>query len=63
MVRNVKSHRAGFVFSDSNISPESTLQDILNLKEKTGHSTVAVTSDGTTLTADWKVLLPAVIIA
>jgi IMP dehydrogenase len=48
MVRNVKSHRAGFVFSDSNISPESTLQDILDLKEKTGHSTVAVTSDGTT---------------
>ena len=47
MVGRVKSHKAGFVVSDSNISPESTLQDILVLKEKTGHSTVAVTSDGT----------------
>ena len=47
MVRNVKSHRAGFVVSDSNITPDSTLKDVLALKEKTGHSTVAVTSDGT----------------
>ena len=47
MVRNVKSHRAGFVVSDSNITPDSTLADVLALKEKTGHSTVAVTSDGT----------------
>lgn len=47
MVAKVKSHKAGFVTSDSNISPDKTLQDILNLKEKTGHSTVAVTSDGT----------------
>jgi len=47
MVERVKSHKAGFVTSDSNISPNSTLSDILALKEKTGHSTVAVTSDGT----------------
>ena len=47
MVARVKSYRAGFVTSDSNISPDSTLADILALKEKTGHSTVAVTSDGT----------------
>ncbi len=47
MVRTVKSHRAGFVSSDSNIKPDSTLEDILKLKDKTGHSTVAVTSDGT----------------
>lgn len=46
MVARVKGYRAGFVMSDSNISPESTLEDILALKEKTGHSTVAVTSDG-----------------
>ena len=46
MVARVKSYRAGFVVSDSNISPEATLADILALKEKTGHSTVAVTSDG-----------------
>ena len=47
MVARVKSYKAGFVVSDSNISPEATLRDILDLKEKTGHSTVAVTSDGT----------------
>ncbi len=47
MVSRVKSYRAGFVTSDSNIQPDSTLKDILRLKEKTGHSTVAVTSDGT----------------
>lgn len=46
MIARVKSYRAGFVVSDSNISPESTLEDILALKEKTGHSTVAVTLDG-----------------
>ena len=47
MVRRVKNHKAGFVSSDSNIGPEETLADILALKEKTGHSTVAVTEDGT----------------
>ena len=47
MVARVKAHRAGFVTSDSNISPEATLADILDLKQATGHSTVAVTSDGT----------------
>ena len=47
MVARVKAHRAGFVSSDSNIRPDSTLADILALKERTGHSTVAVTSDGT----------------
>ncbi|EAH4446467.1 TPA: IMP dehydrogenase [Listeria innocua] len=47
MVSRVKNHKAGFVISDSNISPDKTLQDILDLKEKTGHSTVAVTEDGT----------------
>lgn len=47
MVSRVKNHKAGFVVSDSNIKPDQTLQDILELKEKTGHSTVAVTEDGT----------------
>ena len=47
MISRVKSYRAGFVVSDSNISPDNTLADILTLKEKTGHSTVAVTTDGT----------------
>jgi len=47
MVSKVKSYKAGFVVSDSNISPQATLYDILALKERTGHSTVAVTLDGT----------------
>jgi IMP dehydrogenase len=47
MIAKVKGYRAGFVVSNSNISPDGTLADILTLKEKTGHSTVAVTTDGT----------------
>ncbi|MCM1545235.1 MAG: IMP dehydrogenase [Ruminococcus sp.] len=47
MVAKAKSYKAGFVPSDSNISPDATLADILALKEKSGHSTVAVTDDGT----------------
>ena len=47
MVKRVKSYKAGFVVSDSSIRPDQTLQDILDLKTKTGHSTVAVTDDGT----------------
>ncbi len=46
MVARVKSYKAGFVTSDSNIRPDQTLADILALKEQTGHSTVAVTHDG-----------------
>ena len=47
MVKRAKDHKAGFVTSDSNVRPDATLADIIELKEKTGHSTVAVTSDGT----------------
>lgn len=47
MVAKAKNHKAGFVTSDSNVSPLATLKDIIALKEKTGHSTVAVTEDGT----------------
>ena len=47
MIRRVKAHKAGFVKSDSNISPDATLKDVLRLKEKTNHSTMAVTKDGT----------------
>ena len=47
MVKRAKSYKAGFVKSDSNLSPEDTLADVVALKEKTGHSTVAITSDGT----------------
>ena len=47
MVARVKAYKAGFIVSDSNIKPDQTLADVLALKEKTGHSTVAVTEDGT----------------
>ena len=47
MVRKVKGYKAGFVVSDSNLVPDNTLADVLALKEKTGHSTMAVTEDGT----------------
>ena len=47
MVARVKNYKAGFVVSDSNIKPDATLQDVLDLQEKTGHSTIAVTEDGT----------------
>ncbi len=47
MVARVKSYKAGFVPSDSNLSPDATMQDVVDLKKRTGHSTVAITSDGT----------------
>ena len=47
MVRKVKSYKAGFVTSDSNLRSGDTLADVLALKERTGHSTMAVTDDGT----------------
>lgn len=47
MVARVKKHKAGYVTSDSNIRPDQTLAEVLALKEQTGHSTVAVTDDGT----------------
>ena len=47
MVREVKSYKAGFVVSDSTLTPESTLSDVVELLERTGHSTMPVTEDGT----------------
>ena len=47
MVARVKSYKAGFVPSDSNLPPDATLQDVLELKERNGHSTVAITAGGT----------------
>ncbi|MFA7560201.1 MAG: IMP dehydrogenase [Sphaerochaeta sp.] len=46
MVRRVKSFKAGFVPSDSNLTPEHTLHDLVALKEEKGHSTVAITDTG-----------------
>ena len=45
MVRRVKDHKAGFVVSGSNLTPDNTLADVLALKEKNGFSTVAITED------------------
>lgn len=47
MVARVKSYKAGFVPSASNIMPGQTLADVLALKEEKGYSTMAVTEDGT----------------
>lgn len=47
MAKRVKDYKAGFVTSDSNVRPDQTLKDVLELKKKTGHATVAVTEDGT----------------
>lgn len=46
MVERVKANKAGFVASDSNLMPESTLADVLELTERSGHSTIAITEDG-----------------
>lgn len=48
MVSRVKNYKAGFVLSDSNLTPDNTLDDVLALLEKTGHSTMPVTDDGST---------------
>ena len=53
MIRRVKAHKAGFVTSDSNLRPDQTLADVLELKARKGHSTIAITDDGT---AEGKIL-------
>ncbi|MCR4871026.1 MAG: IMP dehydrogenase [Atopobiaceae bacterium] len=47
MVAEVKSYKAGFVVSDSTLTPDNTLQDVIDLLDRTGHSTMPVTEDGT----------------
>jgi IMP dehydrogenase len=47
MVRKVKKYKAGFVISDSNLKPDDDLSDVIALKARTGHSTIAITEDGT----------------
>ena len=46
MVRKVKAYKAGFVVSASNLTPDATLADVLDLKERNGFSTIAVTDNG-----------------
>ncbi len=47
MVRKVKKFKAGIVVSDTNLTPEDTLLDVLDIKNRTGHSTISITHDGT----------------
>ena len=47
MVRDVKKYKAGFINSDSNVKSGTPLKDVVALVEKTGHSTVMITEDGT----------------
>lgn len=47
MVSRAKNYKAGFVTSDSTITPEHTMGEVVALKEKTGHATMPVTDDGT----------------
>ncbi len=47
MVARVKNYKAGFVISDSNVTPDTTMKEVLDLLKETGHSTMAVTDDGT----------------
>ena len=53
MVKRAKTYKAGFVKSDSNLKPDDTLADVVELTQKNGHSTIAITEDGT---ADGKLL-------
>ncbi|MBQ8182944.1 MAG: IMP dehydrogenase [Clostridia bacterium] len=46
MVARVKSYKAGFVVSDANLCPDNTLADVVDLYDALGHSTMAVTDDG-----------------
>ena len=46
-IQRVKNFKAGFVTSDTNVRPDDTLGDLAALMRQTGHSTAAVTQDGT----------------
>lgn len=46
MIKRVKKFKAGFVVSDANLTPEHTLKDVIELKERSGYSTIAITEDG-----------------
>ena len=47
MVARVKNYKAGFVVSDSNLTPDNTLADVLELVRRNGNNTIAITADGT----------------
>lgn len=45
MVKRVKDYKKGFITSDSNLTPNATLKDVVELVERTGHRTIAITDD------------------
>ena len=47
MVKRVKKHKAGFIYSDSNVKSGTPLREVIELVKQTGHSTVIITEDGT----------------
>ena len=46
MVKAVRNYKAGFVRSDTNVSPQTSLKDALRIVSQTNHSTIAVTENG-----------------
>ncbi|MCX5372603.1 IMP dehydrogenase [Streptomyces sp. NBC_00103] len=46
-VLQVKNFKAGFVTSDTNVRPDDSLGLLVDVMRRTGHSTAAVTHDGT----------------
>jgi IMP dehydrogenase len=46
-VRQVKKFKAGFITSDTNVRPDDSLRHLVEVMRRTGHSTAAVTDDGT----------------
>ena len=46
MVAKVKAYKAGFVVSDSNVTPDNTLADVVEIVSANGHNTLAVTDNG-----------------
>ena len=46
MVREVKASKAGFVVSAVNLTPDMTLEQVMELKAESGFSTMPVTEDG-----------------
>ena len=47
MVKKVKKFKAGFVESDATLKPDTTISEMYALLERTGHTTMPVTHDGT----------------
>ena len=46
MIRKVKKYKAGIVVSDSNLTPDNTMEEVVELREKTNHGTFPVTENG-----------------